>query len=285
MSSELGLLGSSFNLFLHVFPLWMVLRIKKQIQDRYERVATGIVFTTVTIMMILYLTGPHTLFFSVMWSMVVLQSFLIATALKHGYTLKKLNPKMLLFTVLFLTAVFLWGTYNNAFGKEGYKARQKADWWPFKYEKNCYPDEKWKEGNVRWCKKDAFLQIPLYINKEKIPKKINLAFKIHHPDVESNPVTVRYGGKSGTFHEVIIKNHSWSNIEIHFTDDNIFKFASPYNVTQWNFVLSLDISRTWIPKEWAVNSDSRELGMAVLIENKSLLSITQKKILSDNYNN
>jgi O-antigen ligase len=268
MSSELGLLGLFSNVFLHLLPLWMVLRIRKQIQDRDERVATGIVLTTVTIMMLLYLTGPHTLSFSVMWSMVVLQSFLIATALKHGYTLKKLNPKMLLFVVLFLTAVFLWGTYDNAFGREGYKARQKADWWPFKYEKNCYPDEKWKEGYVRWCKNDAFLQKFLYIDDDKKLNRLKLAFKVYHPDVQEKPVTVEFGGKSGPVNSVILGDHLWKEIEIPFTDEYKYSFVSPSRRKEWYFVLSLDVSRTWVPKDWGVNNDQRELGVAVLLNDK-----------------
>jgi O-antigen ligase len=268
MSSELGILGSLFNFLFHTFPLWMVLRIRNEIHDKDVRIASGFVFITLCIMMLLYLTGPHTTFFSVMWIQVVVQSFLIGTAIKYGYSFKALNIKTMSPVIIVLSIVFLWGTYSNASGKEGYKARQKAEWWPYKYDKNCYLHEKWKEGNVRWCKKDAFLQTPLYINKDKIPKKIKLAIKVHHPDVASDPVTVRYGGKSGTFHELVIKNYAWSNIELPITEDNIFEFASPYNVTEKYFVLSLDVSRTWMPKEWGVNDDPRELGAAVLLNDK-----------------
>jgi O-antigen ligase len=268
MSSELGLLGGLFNMLLHAFPLWMVWCIRKRTQNRDERIVTGAVFTTVIIMMLLFLTGPHTTFFSVMWIMVVLQSFLINTALKNGYSFSKFNVKILAGILVFSTAVFLWGTYDNTYGREGYEARQRANWWPYKYEKNCYRAEQWKEGRVRWCKNDAFLQRRLYVDNVKVLKTVKVAFQVHHSDIQTNPVIVSYGGKFGTRHDIIIKDYSWHNIEIPFTEEYIFKFASPLKRQEEYFILSLDVSRTWVPKEWGVNDDPRELGVAVLLNDK-----------------
>ncbi|MHA2132024.1 MAG: hypothetical protein ACW99L_18805, partial [Promethearchaeota archaeon] len=105
----------------------------------------------------------------------------------------------------------------------------------------------------------------LYIDSEKELKEFKFAFRVHHPDIQSKPVTVRYGGKNGILNEVIMKDRSWKNIEIPVTEDYLYKFESPLNRTEWYFVLSLDVSRTWVPKEWGVNNDPRELGVAVWI--------------------
>jgi len=261
MCSELGLLGASFNIILHLFPLWMFLRIRKSIRDKDERLAAGVVFLTVCIMMLLFLTGPHTMAISVQWIFVILLSFLFVPALKYGYTFKSFNKKILINYIL-LTLLFSWGTYNNAFGKEGYKARNDADWWPLKYERNCYELEQWGNANARWCKDNAVLRFSIY---KALPEYVPITISVQHPDTIQKPVTVRYGGKSGAIHQVIFKDSSWITVQIPVTEDHIFEFTNPGGAIEKYFVLSLDVSRTWVPKEWGISGDTRELGVAVIM--------------------
>jgi len=263
ISSEMGLLGAFFNILLHFFPLWMVFRIRKRVQNRDERWAIGISFVTVGIMTLLFVTGPHTMNLGVQWIFVVFLSYLFSTALKYGYSFSKFNVKFLLSIFILLTFIFLWGTYMNAFGKDSYKARQYADWWLFKYEKNCYTPEKSKDGWIRWCKKNAALQIP--IRTKPLPAKIKLTLVANNPDIQLKPITVKYGGKEGVAHEVVLREQSWKTIEIPVTRDYIFEMTTPNKSLKRYFVLSLDVSRTWIPKEWGISDDNRELGIAVFI--------------------
>ncbi len=172
--------------------------------------------------------------------------------------------KLLLSIIALLSILFFYGTYENAFGRNGYKAQQQADWWPYKYVKNCYTVEKIEEGALRWCKKDAALQIFLY---KTFPEQIKIDFFVYHPDKYLNPVTVKYGGKAGAVNEIIFKDLSRKTINIPITKDNIFEFQTPSKVIVRYFVLSLDVSRTWVPKKWDVSDDTRELGVAVLIPN------------------
>jgi O-antigen ligase len=262
MTSELGIIGGGLNLFLHILPLWMAFRIRNQIPDHNERLAVGVVFSTIVIMMFLYLTGPHTMARSVLWILVVMLSFLFITALRYGYTFKPLSAKFIwVFSIL--TILFTWGTYNNAFGKEGYRARQKADWWLYKYEKNCYEYERWPKGPVRWCKNDAFLQIPVKRGRP-FPEEVTISLCVRNPDIKTRPVEVSYGGKSGLQNRIIMKDYSWKTLRIPVTEDHMFEHMGPDGVLRRYFILSLDISRTWVPKEWGVNEDTRELGVAVL---------------------
>jgi O-antigen ligase len=262
LSSDLGLLGASFNLFLHLMPLWMVFRIRKKIQDQ-EELAIRICFAIVSIMMVLYLVMPNTIGITPMFILVILLAFLFVTALKYGYSFDRINTKVFWSSLAVLTILFVLGTYDTTFGHNGYKAMQQASWWPFKYTRNCYAIEDWEEGFVRWCKKDAFLRIP--IRSKLLPKKIKLIFSARHPDIQSKPVIVKFGGKAGVKHEAVVKDTAWKMIELPVTGDNIYEFKPPNKPVRRFLVLSIDVSRTWIPKECGVNQDTRELGIVILL--------------------
>ena len=64
-----------------------------------------------------------------------------------------------------------------------------------------------------------------------------------------------------------MNDKSWKIVEIPVTMDYIFEFRGLNKLRKRYFVVSLNVSRTWIPKEWDVNEDKRELGVAVLIPN------------------
>ena len=262
MSSELGLAGLSFNILLHLFPLWMVFCIQKKIQDRDERLLIGIAALTVVIILFLFITGPHTMAMSVLWILVVLLAVLFVTALKYGYTIRPFTIRFLFGSIALLSVLFFYGTYENAFGQNGYILRQQADWWPYQYMKNCYPEERIQEGKLRWCRKDAVLQIPLF---KTMAERITLKICAYHPEIGSNPVIVKYGGKQGAVNEIVLKDQSWQTIDIPLSKDNIFVFNNPYGDIINYFILSLDVSRTWVPQKWGVSDDTRELGVAALI--------------------
>ena len=148
MSSEMGLPGVVLNILLHVIPLWMVFRVRRRILSQEDRLAVGIVFTTVCIMMLLYITGPHTMAVSVLWILVVMLSYLFATAIRYDYSFRAVRMKPFVIFLMLLSLLFFIRTYDNVFGREGYTARQLADWWPYRYEQNCYLDERLNTGEV-----------------------------------------------------------------------------------------------------------------------------------------
>lgn len=87
-----------------------------------------------------------------------------------------------------------------------------------------------------------------------------------HPDIQTNPVTVHYGGKGGVRQDILVTDHSPQTVELPVTQDHILTVKIPHTSEQKDFfVVAFDVSRTWIPKEWDVNNDSRELGIAVFI--------------------
>jgi hypothetical protein len=261
MSSELGIIGTSLNIFIITFPLWMVYRIRNQIHNQRERLTVFTCFASLLIMILLFMIGPHIMGLDVLWLFSVFMSFLFVTGIKYGYRFK-LKKKIFFVASAVFTLIFLSGTFEHSLGKNGYKAIGHQKWWPYKYDRNCYPLEKWKTGKVRWCSNDAFLQIPI---QKTLSDVVKLKIISHHPDIEINPLTVKYGGIKGVDHEVVLSNHSWKTIEISTDSDYIFDFRPPNRPPIKYLVISIDVSRTWIPKKNGIGTDDRKLGVAVLM--------------------
>ncbi len=265
IGGDMGLPVLILNLILLTFPLIVAVFILRKLSDLKQRFIVATLFVANVIFLIMINTIPPSYFPDLIWVWTAQLAYLVILGEKNGISFKitsKIWRNIFYSSTIMLFLSVVLGSYQTTFGQNGYKARQQADWWPFKYEKNCYAIEKWKEGVVRWCNKDAILQIP--INKA-LPAQIKVTFIVRHPDIQLKPVMVKYGGKGGTAHEVVLRNHSWKTIEIPVTMDYIFEIEAPNKSLKRYFVLSLDVSRTWIPKEWGVNNDTRELGVAVLI--------------------
>jgi len=173
------------------------------------------------------------------------------------------------FSLIIAVFLVILGSYQTTFGSNGYLAKQNADWWPYKYARHCYNNETLKEGIFRWCKKGSSLQFSI-ISKSPLPETVSVNFRVYHPDVGQKPVRVSYGGKEGPVHDLLFKDHNPQTVEIPLSGDYLYEIVNPFKVNLLNryFVLSLDVSRTWVPKELGVSDDTRELGVGVLIPNE-----------------
>lgn len=264
MSADIGIFGALINVILHVWPLWMVFRIRHRITDFRARWIVGISFSIVCIMLILYLTGPHTVNIEVLWVFSCYLAILYVAAFHHGYDFKSVNLKLIALIFVIITFVFAAATYDKTFGQNGYKQYRKSTWWPLGADRNHYDIEQWNEGFVIWCNKDAVIELPI---EDSIPENFNLNLLVMHPDVLINPVTVKYGGKSGAAYSMVIRDKSWNTVNIPVTSEYILERSNPkkgFKTTQ-SLILSFDVSRTWVPKNYGINDDTRELGVAVLI--------------------
>jgi len=282
MSSEMGISGALINIIIHVLPLWMVFKIRKSITNFRTRWIIGISFTVVCIMMILFLTGPHTFNIEVQWVFSFYLAILYVSALKFGYPFSRINTKLATSIFVIITFIFTAATFDKTFGKNGYKSMRTALWWPLGADRNHYEIENWKEGPVIWCNKDAVIEIPLEYH---VSESLNLRLLVMHPDVSINPVTIKYGGKTGVTHSMEIGDKLWKTINIPVASEYVLERSNPkkgFRTTQ-SLIFSFDVSRTWIPKEYGVNDDTRELGVAVLlpelkqIQDESQLSKTRNE--------
>jgi len=127
-ASELGLLGAGMNLLLHLLPLWMIIRVRKQIAGMRERLVTGIAFSCVCIMLLLYLTAPYLFHTDVRWIFSVYIAFLYVSAVQNGYPLKRYHSRIFTTVFIVLTLVFIMGTYHCTFGDKGYKELLQTGW-------------------------------------------------------------------------------------------------------------------------------------------------------------
>jgi len=270
VGADLGIVGALVNVLLHVLPLVMVLGVWKKMQDSTERLAVVFCFSTVVILLVSYVTGPHTLAIDALWILVVLLAFLFVTSVRHGSEILPWSREIVWgvsAVIGGLLIAFMWGTYNVTYGSNGYSALRSAEWWPFKYEpfkyeKNCYGIESWDGKTGRWCTDDAYLQIRLH---EPIPRKIEVTLFVANPDIQTTPVLVTYGGKSGPSHEVLFRDHQRRLVQIPVKEEDILEFREASGRNVQFLVISLRVSRTWVPAEWKVNDDTRSLGVAVLL--------------------
>jgi len=267
IGSELGVFGLVLNVFLHVLPLWLIFRVRKRIRDPGERWAVGIVFTTVCIFMILYLSGPHTMNIDVLWILVVMLSFLFVTAVRHGYRFPEFSRERYLMGSIAIFYIFIipfiLGTYRASFGDLGYGSLKEKPWWPFTLERNCYYEEQWDEGKIRWFGDDAVIQIP--VEGKKYPETVLLKFFLGHPDIREKPVFLSVGGRSGPAGNPVAANPGWNTLKFVPFPEHFFEFHSPDGSVKKFLVLSIDVSRTWKAESRSALFKRRDFAGALLV--------------------
>jgi O-antigen ligase len=160
-----------------------------------------------------------------------------------------------------LVAVSAVAAYPVTFGSLGYSARLDAEGMPFRYERNCHGIEQDGQARWRWCGRNARVKLPL---PAKAPNELVLGLVAGNPDLQQNPLAVRYGGLAGPTQELTLANPPSAQIRIPLDATHVVEQPRPDGKGVERFaVLSLDVSRTWVPQAWGVNADPRELGVSV----------------------
>lgn len=265
IGGDLGLPLLLLNLILVLSYLAIGLTIIGSLSDIGKRYVVSMLLITNILFLILINTVPPSYFPCLMWVWTAQLTCLAIFGEDHklNYRLITVNARRAAYLVIggIFFIVFI-GSYQTTYGTKGYASRQNLQWWPYKYENNCYELETWGNAVARWCKDNAVLQFSI---DKALPEYAEITLVAQHPDRAQRPVTVRYGGKSGAVHEVVFKDNPWITVKIPVSEEYIFNYTQPNGTRTRYFILSLDVSRTWIPKEWGVNNDPRELGVALII--------------------
>lgn len=268
IGGDLGIPALLINLILLAAPIGIAIYTLRKLTDLKERLLITTLITTNIIFLLIINTIPPSYFLGLIWIWTAQLTYMIIIGERNGifFRIKNTKQKIIFycFVILFLVPI-IFGTYQTTFGSKGYLARSQSDQWSVevKYDMNCYNEERWDNGNVRWCSKNSFMKIPV---ERDLPQTLTLKFFLNHPDLASNPVTVTIGGKNEKDFQETVNQKGWKTIEIPLTDKYIFSYLdSKTSLLKKYIVLSFDVSRTWVPEQWGVSQDKRKLGLAVLL--------------------
>lgn len=272
IGGDFGLPILLINMIIIISPLVIAFIVLRKLSDTKKRYVVAIFLVVNILFLIMINTIPPSYFPDLIWVWTAQLAYMVIMGEQNGIRLSITSRRWKnIFYFSMIIAVFLvvFGSYQTTFGPKGYLARQNADWWPYKYARHCYDDERLQEGIFRWCKKDSSLQFNIR-PKFPLPGTVYINFRVDHPDIGQEPVRVSYGGRNGPVHDLLFKDHNPQTVEIPLSGDYLYEIANPFKANLLNryFVLSLDVSRTWVPKDFGVNDDTRELGVGVLILNE-----------------
>lgn len=268
MGGDFGLPTLALNVAILLIPILVGIAALGRLRDTRTRLLVATLTAANMIFMLMINTVPPAYFPDVVWVWTMQLGLLVVLRQRAGVALISSTSsvaRVRRFTGAAVTVLVLMvaiGAFRTTFGTQGYDARRQAAWWPLRYEKNCYAIEDWGGKKGRWCKNDAYLRVQL---ADPVPEKIELTLFVGNPDVEAKPVTVRYGGKAGPSSEIVFYDHQKKVAQIPVRQEDIYEFQGPSGPRLRYLVVSLGVSRTWVPKAWKINQDSRELGVAVIL--------------------
>jgi hypothetical protein len=271
IAGDFGILVFLLNIFTILYPIIAAAVALRRLKEKKVRWILATLLVSSIVFMLMIITIPPAYFLDVVWIwstqlvlMLILSQRSRDSAEQSIIRLKYLKIFWCIYIVILMLICI--GTYKTTFGEDGYKARRSANWWPLKYDINCYPTEQGPNNlKFRWCNRNAFLQIPI---GKKYTGVQTIMISALNPDIEAKPLAVLYGGKAGPDKQVILTNKSWKAIALPIDKEHVFETQVSRNgKIERYLVLSLDVSRTWVPKEWRYNNDSRELGICIMIPN------------------
>jgi O-antigen ligase len=271
--SELGIPGLILILSIFYFILKKVtdyfryqkrhFSIKTDItEDREDWLLKGLFISFVT-MLLAQFFGPHTNFLEIQlgfWIIIGLMlSYLkikdenprrkIPPVLKTSNRLKySLSEKISVAVILFIfTSVFLFAsvtTLSINVSHNLYDIKNKYHGWQNKY--GFYNTEKYQNIQIRWTGIDASENVDKRGSVMIIPMRDSIPEKFY------TPLTVKIFVDNLLVKSVKLQNNLWYDVKI-----DIPGYARD------KFTITFVMSRSWVPFELGINTDTRELGIMV----------------------
>ena len=270
--SELGLPGLFLILFIFFIIIKKVFiycrnqRYLKRI-DRQDWLLAGFFVSFVSMVIVLFL-GPHTNFNEIQFSFWLIIGLMIAyIKIREGGTLnenynksdqlkKKINRESLnivskirlnLYQYISLGVIIL--VFGGVFFVSSWRhlsinVEQNVYGWENNY--GFYNKEVLEDREVRWIAQDASEVI------EKEGSKMVIPVKAYMPLINKIPVFIRFYSDNSLLKIIMLRDDMWHDVEL----------SLPYTGRD-KFTFTMAVSRSWIPKQWGISSDTRELSVIV----------------------
>ncbi|OGF67055.1 MAG: hypothetical protein A2Y62_10970 [Candidatus Fischerbacteria bacterium RBG_13_37_8] len=267
IADDFGLPGLGFNIALLFLPIILAIAALRKMREQQMRIITATILISNSLFVLMIILIPPAYFPDVLWVWTT-QSALLLVLYEQNVTHdvnripveKKL--KLVHLSFIILLALMLIGAYETSFGEFGYSAKQETEWWPFKFDNNCYPVEFHWQGWGQWCKRHAILIIPI---EDRQSGAMTVKFSAGNPDLLEKPLEVFYGGKNGPSARMIVNDYTLRSLTVPLNREYSYETRRPGKESaDRSLVLSLDVSRTWLPQKFGYTGDTRELGIYVL---------------------
>jgi len=252
-----------FLLIILKFNSYRKLNRKRLSDDKDYLICLGLFISFISMVIILFF-GSHLNNLEVQITLWLIISLLISyISLKTGENISsdyedrsdiiKINKKDISFNLIkalsFITILFIF-TFNgilSAFGNTSIYIKQDYFNWPAVWGANTagfYLPEGYGKDSPRFTEKDMTICL------EKKASKLSFALKAQNPDIDKNPLYVKIYFDYKLVTTVKLKDKNWHKYTIKIPQNGLKSLT-----------LTIINSRTFVPKEWGVNEDTRELGV------------------------
>ena len=264
--SELGIAG----LFLILFIFYLIIkkvftyfRKQKKIKkiNNHDWLLTGLFISFISMVIILFL-GPHTNFNEIQLTFWLVAGLMAAyITIKEGAQRDEASDKMisvlenkindknrfniiqrisLMVIILIFSASLLTGSFSDL----SINVKQNLYGWENSY--GFYEEEFIGSKKYRWTNIDASEII------EKQGRIMVLSLRAGNPDIYEDDIFVRFYIDNSLIKIVRLKDDNWHDISINIPDTDRKKVT-----------FTISASRSWIPEEWEMSTDIRELGVMI----------------------
>jgi O-antigen ligase len=254
IAAELGAIGLALHLALLMIPVAAVVRWRNP--ARAASAGREVAAATLVGALPLLQFNHYLLFPDFAWLLGLLLAAVAAKPAGESPARARFAPR----AAFVCLAIFALGSALAAFGPHGYRARTDAEWWPFRYDVGCYPEESWEGVATRWCAPDSWLPIPVAAPGDRA---VALALLAMHPDLERQPLAVDLRTAAGWRSRLVFEGSRWLQVEIPVTAEALRPCPPAEGRSRSCLAVRLHAARGWRPSEWSATTDDRWLGVAV----------------------
>lgn len=140
--------------------------------------------------------------------------------------------------------IFTTSLSISSFSNLSINVKQNLYGWENKY--GFYEEEISEDKKFRWTNVDASESI------EKKGSTMIIPLRAGNPNIYKRAVFARIYIDNFLVKVIRLKDDNWHDIELNLP-----------NIKREKITLTIAVSRSWIPKEWGISDDSRELGIAI----------------------